>query len=184
MENRFTSLIEAHHDLLKRGFDKNYNVISSYTMVDEDGKSYRPSQVAVDGFYRFEGSSNPDDNSIIYAINTKDGSKGTLVSSYGSSGSRKFSEFIMNIKDCKENSIMKKFNKVKSELLESIQKRDKVIIAAAAGIAIGALVGFLLASDKKSMSSKIVGKLKKLGDHGMSYKSELEERLHNYKSKM
>lgn len=184
MENRFTSLIEAHHDLLKRGFDKNYNVITGFTMVDEDGKSYRPSQVSVDDFYRFEGSSNPDDNCIIYGITTKDGSKGTLVSSYGSSGSRKFSEFIMNIKDCKEDSILKKFNKMKNELFESIQKRDKVIIAVAAGLAIGAVIAYFLTTDKKKMSNKIVGKLKKLGDHGMSYKSELEERLHNYKSKM
>lgn len=183
MENRFTSLIEAHHDLLERGFDKNYNVITSHNMVDENGISYRPSQVSVDAFYRFEGSSNPDDNSIIYAIKTKDGSKGTLVSSYGSTGSRKFSEFILNIKDYKENTMIKKFKRAKNEFLEVIHKKDKVIIAAAAGLAIGTLIGFLLAPNKKNFSNKMVGKLKKLGDHGTCNKSELEDRLHDYQSK-
>ncbi len=34
-------------------------------------------------FYRFEGASNPDDNSILYAIETSDGLKGLLVDAYG-----------------------------------------------------------------------------------------------------
>jgi hypothetical protein len=33
--------------------------------------------------YRFEGISNPDDNEILYAIETDDGVKGTLVDAYG-----------------------------------------------------------------------------------------------------
>jgi len=37
----------------------------------------------VDEFHRFEGMSNPDDNSIVFAISSDDGIKGTLVDAYG-----------------------------------------------------------------------------------------------------
>jgi hypothetical protein len=33
--------------------------------------------------YRFEGDSNPDDSSIVYAISSNTGLKGTLVDAYG-----------------------------------------------------------------------------------------------------
>jgi hypothetical protein len=42
-----------------------------------------PEDFTVDEFHRFEGMSNTDDNSIVYAISSKDGVKGTLVDAYG-----------------------------------------------------------------------------------------------------
>jgi len=46
-------------------------------------KIYEPSQIQITDFYRFEGASDPADNSILYAIETDDGIKGTLVDAYG-----------------------------------------------------------------------------------------------------
>lgn len=46
-------------------------------------KKYKPKDVKAVNFYRFEGPSNPDDMSILYAIETSDGTKGTLVDAYG-----------------------------------------------------------------------------------------------------
>ena len=37
----------------------------------------------IDEFYRFEGMSNPSDNSIVYAISSTGGVKGVLVDGYG-----------------------------------------------------------------------------------------------------
>jgi hypothetical protein len=37
----------------------------------------------VDEFYRFEGMTNPDDSSILFAISSSDGLKGTLGDAYG-----------------------------------------------------------------------------------------------------
>lgn len=34
-------------------------------------------------YYRFEGDSNPDDNSVLYVIETLGGDKGLLVDAYG-----------------------------------------------------------------------------------------------------
>ena len=42
-----------------------------------------PSDFRIDEFYRFEGASNPDDNSIVYAISSNQGIRGVLVDAYG-----------------------------------------------------------------------------------------------------
>ena len=46
-------------------------------------KKYKAKDVKAVNFFRFEGISNPDDMSILYAIETSDGHKGTLVDAYG-----------------------------------------------------------------------------------------------------
>ena len=46
-------------------------------------KIYEPGQIQVNNFFRFEGASDPADNAILYAIETDDGIKGTLVDAYG-----------------------------------------------------------------------------------------------------
>ncbi|MBD0368348.1 MAG: hypothetical protein ICV53_19865, partial [Flavisolibacter sp.] len=46
-------------------------------------KKYKPKDVKAVNFYRFEGISDPDDMSILYAIETCDGRKGTLIDAYG-----------------------------------------------------------------------------------------------------
>lgn len=46
-------------------------------------KSYKPKEIKAVNFYRYEGNSDPDDMSIIYAIETIDGRKGTLMDAYG-----------------------------------------------------------------------------------------------------
>ncbi|MFN2439968.1 MAG: hypothetical protein ABR503_12265 [Chitinophagaceae bacterium] len=46
-------------------------------------KKYRPKEITAVNFFRFEGDSDPDDMSILYAIETTDGRKGTLIDAYG-----------------------------------------------------------------------------------------------------
>ena len=49
----------------------------------QNKKKYKPADVKAVNFYRFEGISDPDDMSILYAIETRDGCKGTLTDAYG-----------------------------------------------------------------------------------------------------
>lgn len=46
-------------------------------------RMYGPGDVQVVNFFRFEGASDPADNSILYVIETNDGLKGTMVDAYG-----------------------------------------------------------------------------------------------------
>jgi hypothetical protein len=47
------------------------------------GRTFRPDELAIRGYQRFEGVSDPDDMSIVYAIEATDGTKGTLVDAFG-----------------------------------------------------------------------------------------------------
>jgi hypothetical protein len=42
-----------------------------------------PDDFEVTEVYRFEGMTDPDDQSVLYALESKDGIKGTLVNGYG-----------------------------------------------------------------------------------------------------
>ncbi|MER3463821.1 MAG: hypothetical protein C4329_04785 [Chitinophagaceae bacterium] len=48
-----------------------------------NNKKYTPKDIKVVNFYRYEGISDPDDMSILYAIETCDGRKGTVIDAYG-----------------------------------------------------------------------------------------------------
>ncbi|MFL5787872.1 MAG: hypothetical protein ACJ748_07445, partial [Flavisolibacter sp.] len=60
-------------------------------------KKYKPKDVKAVNFYRFEGDSNPDDMSILYAIETCDGTKGTLVDAYGNYSDDDTGEFMQQV---------------------------------------------------------------------------------------
>ena len=50
-------------------------------------------------FFRFEGTSSPEDNAILYVIETSDGEKGTLVDAYGMYSDPYVDRFIKNVED-------------------------------------------------------------------------------------
>ena len=47
------------------------------------GKYYTPEELRIIRTYRFEGESNPEDNSVIYLIEAKDGLIGYSIDAYG-----------------------------------------------------------------------------------------------------
>lgn len=69
--------------LESKGFLMQFAVADSKLRCLQTGKSYDPSEISVVNFYRFEGISDPDDMSIIYAIKTSDGQKGTMIDAFG-----------------------------------------------------------------------------------------------------
>ena len=60
---------------------------------------FLPQDVKINNFYRFEGESDPSDNSILYAIETTSGEKGTLTDGYGIYYSAKVSDFIKEVEE-------------------------------------------------------------------------------------
>ena len=65
------------------GFNEDLNYCDSGLENKRRSCIYPAGELEVVAFYRFEGDSNPDDNSILYAIETSDGRKGLLVDAYG-----------------------------------------------------------------------------------------------------
>jgi len=80
----YNNLVEATNDLMKRGYTENLS-LEGDTVDDKEKKiKMTADDFEIDEFYRFEGASNPDDMSIIYAVNSsKYNLKGVLVNAYG-----------------------------------------------------------------------------------------------------
>lgn len=79
-----TDLQKCLTKLEEKGYNDQFRVEKKYLQsLTDKKKKYKPKDVKAANFYRFEGTSNPDDMSILYAIETSDGRKGTLIDAYG-----------------------------------------------------------------------------------------------------
>jgi hypothetical protein len=70
-------------DLSRRGFTEQFKLESEGLRGVQSGQTFGPDQVAIVEQYRFEGVSDPDDMSIVYAIETLSGVRGTLTDAFG-----------------------------------------------------------------------------------------------------
>lgn len=98
MKKSYTTLSEAIQDSQKNGYDIDFNLTDDQLESKALKQKWKPEELTVIKFYRFEGDSNPSDNSILYLIETKDGKKGMLVDSYGAQRSAISSEMIQKLK--------------------------------------------------------------------------------------
>jgi hypothetical protein len=69
--------------LNRRGFVDEFIVWHGRVRVAGTPRTFRPADLRIRDFYRFEGASDPDDMSVIYAIEARDGTRGTLTDAYG-----------------------------------------------------------------------------------------------------
>jgi hypothetical protein len=98
MEKSYNTLSEAINDSKKNGYEVDFNVVENQFESKAFNQKWNPEELTVVKFYRFEGNSNPDDNSILYLVETNDGKKGMLVDSYGAQRSAISAEMIQKLK--------------------------------------------------------------------------------------
>jgi hypothetical protein len=80
----YENLVDALKDLKDRGFTTDFNIAFDAIECQTTGTCLSPSQFEIVEHYRFEGDTNPSDSSVIYAVQSHDGTlKGTLISAYG-----------------------------------------------------------------------------------------------------
>ena len=70
-------------DLTRRGFSEQFKLESDGLHGLQSGQTFAPSQVRIVEQHRFEGVSDPDDMSIVYAIETRSGVRGTFTDAFG-----------------------------------------------------------------------------------------------------
>ncbi|MGF1556173.1 phosphoribosylpyrophosphate synthetase [Paucihalobacter sp.] len=81
------TLSQVMNELNEEGYDTNIPM--------DKIKLLNPSEWEIDDFHRFEGQTNPGDNSILYAISKKDGSsKIMLINAYGTESNSDINDFI------------------------------------------------------------------------------------------
>jgi hypothetical protein len=94
------SLTSCEKYMRETGYTEDFRVDKRGLHTYSDGeKAYMPEEVKITNFYRFEGESDPGDNSIMYVIETTDGKKGTLVDGYGHTASEDVSKFIVKVEE-------------------------------------------------------------------------------------
>jgi len=98
------TLSQVSNSLKKEGFDKDFIITDEGLQCSDGKKIYTPDDVKIVNFYRFEGESDPGDMSILYAMETNDGLKGTLVDAYGLYAGRKVSDFIVQVQDIEKKT--------------------------------------------------------------------------------
>jgi len=77
------TLAECLNKMVLKGYTEDFKAGERGLLSLHKEKLYDISEINVVNFYRFEGPSDPADNSILYIIETNDGTKGTLVDGYG-----------------------------------------------------------------------------------------------------
>ncbi|WP_400192843.1 hypothetical protein [Hymenobacter sp. B81] len=99
------SLVNVERKLTQDGFTKDFNVTNGrlHTIDTGSDKSYGPEEVTIVDFYRFEGESNPDDMSILYAIECHDGTRGTISTAFGTYADAETDEFLRTVEDLGKN---------------------------------------------------------------------------------
>ena len=99
------SLVTVENRLKKDGFTQDFNVVDGrlHTIGNDSDKTYADDEITIVDFYRFEGESNPDDTSILYAIAANDGVKGTIASAYGVYADSDTNDFLKQVEDLGKN---------------------------------------------------------------------------------
>ena len=91
------TLSEAIDELVDRGFTEHFGVRGRRLRGLDSGASFEAHEVVVREFERFEGVSDPDDMSIVYAIETLTGMRGTLTDAFGVYSSPVISAFMNDV---------------------------------------------------------------------------------------
>jgi hypothetical protein len=83
MEQKFhyATVTEAIEQLRKQGFTCDFNLKQNRLIVGE--LEYTADEFEIVDVYRYEGASDPGDEATVYALASKSGVKGILVSGYG-----------------------------------------------------------------------------------------------------
>ncbi len=94
----YSTLSEAVKDLQRRGYTDDLAIGGHCVVCNARGISLDPAEFEIDEFHRFEGMSDPEDQSIVYAISSKDNAiRGILVNAYGPDASSLTQEMVRKL---------------------------------------------------------------------------------------
>ncbi len=94
----FASEIDAIHDLRRRGYTADFELRDNALREIASGRQFYPDDLAIVEHHRFEGASNPEDMSVVYAIESDDGVRGIVVDAFGAYADPALAVFLKGIK--------------------------------------------------------------------------------------
>jgi hypothetical protein len=90
-------------NLKGRGFTANLGVVDGTMKVLDTGRVLRPEDLVIREVHRFEGESDPDDMTVVYAIESTDGTRGVLVDAFGIYANPEVGALLSTISDDRSN---------------------------------------------------------------------------------
>ena len=93
----YDTVSEAVNGLKQRGYTIDFNLENNCISCHETPLSLKPSEFEIAEVYRFEGNSDPADEAIVFAIESKKGQKGVLVNGFGISADLLENEMVQKL---------------------------------------------------------------------------------------
>ncbi len=95
----YDNLIEAISGLRQEGYTEDFNLKQNCLECRNGAFQIFHNEFHIDTYYRFDGMTNPSDESIIYAISSsKYGLKGILINGYGTSSEALTNEMLEKLR--------------------------------------------------------------------------------------
>jgi len=94
----YTGLAQLIQDLRKKGFTANFEFLDHVFTDVESRRTFTADQLDIVGHLRFEGMSDPDDMSVLYAIESYDGTKGIIVDAFGTYADPELGDFLESVR--------------------------------------------------------------------------------------
>ena len=93
------TLASCLNKIVKDGYTENFKVTEEGLQSLETSKMYKPDQVHIVNFFRFEGASDPSESAILYVIEANDGAKGSLTDAYGMYADPDIDKFVKEVEN-------------------------------------------------------------------------------------
>ena len=93
----YSGMTEAMEDLRSRGFTGNFEFLNQTFRDLESGKTFTADELTIVEHYRFEGASDPEDMSVVYAIESRDGTRGIIADAFGPYANPDLGAFLSNV---------------------------------------------------------------------------------------
>lgn len=117
-QNYMNTLTAVVNKVVKAGYTDSFKVTKNGLYSTVKANYYDPSQVKIINFYRFEGASDPADNTILYVIETADDQKGTLIDAYGPYSDETTNKFMQDVEEMEKQIKTDKANPENKETEE------------------------------------------------------------------
>ncbi len=95
--NKYSDMLEAIRDLKSRGYSKSFVLRQDGLFCIETKATFKPVNISIVEFHRFEGATDFEDMSIIYVVETDNGIKGTITDAFGTYANTELGDFLRQV---------------------------------------------------------------------------------------
>lgn len=96
--NKYDDMLEALGDLNSRGYSKSFVMRHDGLFCIETNETFKPINISIIEYHRFEGATDYEDMAIIYVIETENGIKGTVADAFGTYANTDLGDFLKQVK--------------------------------------------------------------------------------------